>query len=291
VEGPVETMLVPVSESSAVQVQINHPPGSSHGTLLLVHGMGGSAESGYMRRTAAQALGRGWTPVRMNLRNCGGTEALSRTLYNAGQSADVGRVLGALEAAGLPRPFAAVGFSLGGNLVLRHAALAGVGCRADSVFAINPPIDLERCARALELPANRVYQMYYTRKLVRALRRILAVRKLSGFPPPDRSIRSVRRFDQLYTAPDGGFASAEEYYAQASAAPHLGRLTRPAVVISAADDPVVPVEMFAPHHGLERVRFVHPRQGGHCGYWQSSRPRFWASTAVLHFLDGSAGKG
>jgi predicted alpha/beta-fold hydrolase len=221
----------------------------------------------------------------MNLRNCGGTEALARTLYNAGQSSDVGRVLERLDRSRFPRPFATIGFSLGGNLVLRYAAIEGVACRADAVAAVNPPIDLERCARALERPANRLYQAYYTRRLTRDLRRILAVREFSGLPPPDGSIRSVRRFDELYTAPDAGLPSAEEYYARASAGPRLGGLARPTLVISAANDPVVPVEMFEGYHGLKPARFLHPRRGGHCGYWQASRPRFWASDAILRFLD------
>lgn len=104
VAGRAERMVVPVARSSAVQLEINHPQGRSRGTLLLVHGMGGSAESGYMRRTAVPALERGWTVVRMNLRNCGGTEALSRTLYNAGQSGDLGRVLEALDQARFLHP-------------------------------------------------------------------------------------------------------------------------------------------------------------------------------------------
>ena len=123
------------------------------------------------------------------------------------------------------------------------------------------------------------------RKLLHALRRILAVRELPGFPQPDGGIRSVRRFDEIYTAPDGGFATAEEYYAWASAGPRLGGLARPATVISAADDPFVPVELFAPHSGLKRARFLHPKRGGHCGYWQASRPRFWAAEAILQSLE------
>jgi len=290
VEGHAERMVVPVGDASAVQVEINRPRGAAEGTLLLIHGMGGSAESTYMRRTAAPALARRWTVARMNLRNCGGTEALSTTLYNAGQSSDVGGVLEALERAGCPRPFAAAGFSLGGNILLRYAGIEGRSCRADAAAAVNPPIDLECCAGALERRANRIYQAYYAGKLVRGLRRILAVRDLPGLPPPDGSIRSVRRFDALYTAPDAGFASAEQYYAEASAGPRLSGLARPALVISAADDPFVPVEMFEPHHGLRTARFLHPRQGGHCGYWRAARPHYWAAQAILRFFDDQTGR-
>lgn len=285
VAGRAEPIVVPVDDASAVRLEVNRPSGASRGTLLLIHGMGGSAESGYMRRTASPALARRWTVARMNLRNCGGTELLATTLYNAGQGADVGHVLAALEQAGFPRPFAAAGFSLGGNILLRHAGEQGRSCRADAVAAVNPPIDLESCAAALERRANRVYQAYYTGKLLRDLRRILAVRDLPGCPAPDGSIRTVRRFDELYTAPDAGYASAEEYYAAASAGPRLTGLSRPALVLSAADDPFVPVEMFEPYRDLANAFFLHPRRGGHCGYWRARRPHYWAAEAILRFYD------
>lgn len=291
VEGRAERTVVPVADASAVRLEINHPRGRCRGTLLLIHGMGGSAESGYMRRTTAPALSRGWIVARMNLRNCGGTEDLSRSLYNAGQSSDAGRVLEALDQAGFPRPLVAAGFSLGGNILLRYAGMEGRACRADAVAAVNPPIDLEWCARALERPANRVYQAYYTRKLLRDLRRILAVRDLPGLPPPDGRIRSVRRFDALYTAPDAGFASAEEYYEESSAGPRMSGLARPALVLSACDDPFVPVEMFTPHHGIAAASFLHPRRGGHCGYWRAAKPRYWAAEAILRFCDERLGAG
>ncbi len=98
----------------------------------------------------------------------------------------------------------------------------------------------------------------------------------------------MRRFDEIYTAPDGGFASAREYYARSSAGPTLSDLRRPAMVLSALDDPFVPPEMFAPHQDNRRLSILQPRRGGHCGYWQSGAPRFWAAEAILEFV-GSAG--
>jgi predicted alpha/beta-fold hydrolase len=288
VNGAAEQHVVKVSHDSSVRVDVNRPRGVAAGTIVLVHGMCGNSESAYMRRTARLALQTGWVAARMNLRNCGGTERLSATLYNAGQSSDLARVLEYLHERQFPRPFAAAGFSLGGNIVLLYAGRSGDACLTDAVAAVNPPIDLDGCASAIEAPANRLYQAYYVIRLCRQLKRIAKVRAAVNPPPVPREVRTVRRFDETYTAPDGGYASADEYYARSSAAPTLSSLRRPAMVLSALDDPFVPPEMFAPHRDNPRLRVLQPYRGGHCGYWQSGKPRFWAAEAIVEFV-GSAG--
>jgi len=284
VNGAGERHVVRVSPDSSVRVDIHRPRGAVAGTLLLVHGMCGDSESAYMRRTARLALQSGWVAARMNLRNCGGTESLSGTLYNAGQSGDVACVLEYLREGTFPRPFAAAGFSLGGNIVLLYAGQSGDACLADAVAAVNPPIDLAACARAIEAPANGLYQAYYVIRLCRQVKRIARLRPSVKPPPARREVGTVRRFDEIYTAPDAGFDSADEYYARSSAAPTLSNLRRPAMVLSALDDPFVPPGMFAPHRDNRRLHFVQPRHGGHCGYWQARRPRFWAAGAILQFV-------
>ncbi len=282
-----EVRVVPVAEGSAVRVHVDRPAGTPRGTALLVHGMGGSSSSAYVRRTAQQARARGWAVACMNMRNCGGTEALASTLYNAGQWGDVGRVLEDLEGASMPRPFAAVGFSLGGNVVLLYAGRAAAGCRVDAVAGVNPPVDLEACCRQIERPANLLYQAHFTRLLCEQIRRVREVRPLPGPRASAWRIRTVRRFDRFFTAPDAGYPSAEAYYAASSAGPHLASIRVPALVLSAANDPIVPVGMFEAHRHPRpgRVVYAHPRRGGHLGYWQSREPRFWAAKAVLDFLE------
>lgn len=283
IRGEVETVDVPVAPRTALRVLL-HRPERPKGTLVLLHGLAGSAESGYMRRTGAEALARGWALARVNLRTCGGTEAMSSSLYNAGQSDDAGAVLAALETRGLPRPYGLVGFSLGGNIALRYGGMLGSACRADAIVGVNPPVDLAACMDALERPSNRLYHAYFTRKLWRQLARVRRVREVPG---PRASPRSVRGFDDVFTAPDGGYASAAAYYAEASAGPRLSRLARPALVLSSTDDPFVPVDAFAPYREAgPHLVFAHPRGGGHCGYWATGRPRYWAGEAALSFLEG-----
>jgi hypothetical protein len=283
---PVETIDVPVAAGTHVRIVVTLPPTAARGTLLAIHGLSGSAESGYMRRTAVQAHARGWAVVRLNLRNCGGTEALAATLYNAGQSDDADAALLAIEAKGLPRPYVLLGFSLGGNIAMRYAGLSGSACRADAVCGVNPPVNLPVCIDAIERAGNVLYHAYFTRNLCADLRRIRRVRKVPGPKASPRKIGGVRGFDDLFTAPDAGYASAADYYRGASAAPVLSGLRRPALILSAKDDPFVPVSMFEAHRAASTfLWFAHPRAGGHCGYWGARRPRFWAAEAALRFFE------
>jgi predicted alpha/beta-fold hydrolase len=286
IRGPVETIDVPVAAGTRVRVALTQPKTGPRGTLLMIHGLGGSAESGYMRRTAVLALERGWAVARLNLRNCGGTEALSETLYNAGQSDDADAALSALEDKGLPRPHVLLGFSLGGNIAMRYAGLSGGACRADAVAGINPPVDLTLCVAAIERAENALYNAYFTRGLCAQLRRIRRVRDVLGPRASLRTIRGIRAFDELFTAPDAGYRSAADYYRGASAGPVLSGIRRPALILSAQDDPFVPVAMFDAHRAASTaLRFSHPHTGGHCGYWGASWPRFWAAEVALRFFE------
>lgn len=287
--APVEPRVVPVAPGTAVRVDVSRPGARARGTLLLLHGMGGSSASPYMIRTAIEALARGWIVARMNMRNCGGSEALSRTLYNACQSGDAGAALADLEAAGFPRPFAAVGFSLGGNTLLRYGGVEGAGSRADAVAAVNPPIDLELTCRALERRANRIYHLHYVRLLCREIRAVRRVRPLPGPPAAPLRIGSIRRFDGCFTAPDAGFPTAEDYYASGSSGPRLAGIRVPTLVLHAANDPFVPVEMFAPFRQARpgTVQFRIEARGGHVGFWQRGEPLFWAAKAVLDWAEAT----
>lgn len=287
VRGAIETIDVPVAPGTQLRVVVSRPPGPPRGTLLAIHGLSGSAESGYMRRTAVQAQARGWAVVRINLRNCGGTEALAATFYNAGQSDDVDAVLRTIEEQGFLRPYALVGFSLGGNIALLYAGRSGGACRADAVCGVNPPVDLEACIDAIERPGNRLYHAYFTHSLCAQLRRIRRVRTVPGPVATPRVIGGVRRFDDLFTAPDAGYAGAADYYRGASAAGVLAGIRRKALILSSQDDPFVPVSMFEAHRlASGALQFALPRSGGHCGYWGTPRPRFWAAEAALTFFEG-----
>ncbi|RMF72482.1 MAG: alpha/beta fold hydrolase, partial [Acidobacteria bacterium] len=267
--GPPRRVLeVPVEDEKAVRVLVNEPAGAPpRGTVLLVHGLAGAADSSYMCWTAVEALARGWTVARMVLRGCDGTIALSRSLHNAAQSDDVERVLEALRGTGLPGPFAAIGFSLGASLVLRATALAGEAAASDIAVGVNPPVDLALCAEALERPRNLHYRVYFMRRLCRMLEESRRTIEVPGPPARLWRVRSIRQFDDLYTAPMAGFRDALDYYRRASVGPVLDRIRRPALVLCSRDDPLIPERSFdgiPRRRGSVLCRLV--RHGGHVGY-------------------------
>lgn len=261
--------------------------------IVIVHGLEGSCDSNYARGIADKAWARGFHSVRMNQRNCGGTERLTPTLYNSGLSGDYRAVLMELVREGFERIFFA-GYSMGGNLVTKMAGELGEAAPKElkGVAVVCPALDLSACADALEKRENFLYQRHFVKGLMARYRRKaeLYPEKYArdGFGP----IRTVREFDDEITAPCFGFRDAEEYYEKASAKKVIGSVAVPLLVITAQDDPFVPFGSFKRARVEEnpRVRFVAPEHGGHCGFisrW-SGRERFWAEERIVEFVGSFA---
>lgn len=267
------------------------PERRTHPTLLAMHGLEGSSAAHYMRGLADKALRAGFNAVLLNQRNCGGTENLGPGLYHSGLIDDAAFVIRELAVTdGIDRVVAA-GYSLGGNLALR---LAGTHSPADlpalrAVCAVSPVLELEECVRALERGSNFVYQWNFVRNLKKRMRR-----KDACFPGRfDVSrlarIRTVRQFDAAYTAPSFGFESAEDYYHRAAALRVVENIRIPALVMTAEDDPFVPVEPFRDPKltGNPNVTVVLTKHGGHCGFLaereESGDDGYWAERAIIEF--------
>jgi hypothetical protein len=260
-------------------------------TLLLLHGLEGSTDSLYVLGTAQKAFGRGFNVVGMNMRNCGGTEHLTPTLYHSGMTNDIHRVIND-ELAGREglREIYVVGFSMSGNMVLRLAgnygreaprALAGL-------CAVSPSIDLSGCADFIERRANTVYRWSFLRSL---RRRVRAKRRLHPALFDTRGlwrVRTLRQFDGRYTAPLGGYRDAADYYARASSQPVIARIQLPTLIVHAADDPVIPVEPFRDPSiaANPEVLLVVTEHGGHVGFLADANrdeDRHWAENRVVEF--------
>ncbi|MFZ3215253.1 MAG: alpha/beta fold hydrolase [Candidatus Acidiferrales bacterium] len=266
-----------------------------HPTLVVLHGLEGSCDSGYMRGTAEKAWIAGFNVVRLNQRNCGGTEKLSSTLYHSGLSGDIRAVLLELaERDGLPELFAA-GFSMGGNLVLKMAGEMNGSPPAAlrGVVAVAPALDLASCADALSQPRNLIYEHHFVTRLKRHMQHkaslfpdLYPLRELLDFP----RIRTVRRFDDVVTARYCGFADARDYYARSSASRVLSDIRTPTLIVTAKDDPFVP---FAPFQnpaieGNSWITLVAPEHGGHCAFIsrEDGLERFWAEARIVEFCKG-----
>ncbi len=242
-----------------------HAPAAAKTLLIALHGLGGSAESSYMRYFAQAAVAGGFACLRLNHR---GAERRASDYYHAGLTVDLASALAADELARFER-VAIVGFSLGGHVALRYAAErpGATDPRLVGVAAVCTPLDLDRGATALDAPGGWLYRQY----LLPGLRSHLdAVERLRPVPC-DRArrarVRGIREWDGLIVAPRWGFASAEEYYERASVAPLLDRIRLPAWIIESENDPMVPVWTLEPAlaHVSATTEVTWTPRGGHVG--------------------------
>jgi predicted alpha/beta-fold hydrolase len=260
-------------------------------SALLVHGLGGSHRSGYMVRMTARLVKRGLRVVRIDLRGCGAGAALARQTYNAACSGDIRAAVEEIRRWAPSSPVYLVGFSLGGNIVLKLAGEAA-GKPLPSlarVAAIAPPIDLEHCATLLALPKNRFYNYHYARSLVQ---QVHGQQKYFPDLPRVRFPRrlTMRVFDELYTAPRGGFADALDYYRRASAHPLVPRINVPTLIVTARDDPFVGVEAFENLKAPAHLRVHIMSHGGHLGFlgWDGAGGIRWLEQRLTRWLASPA---
>ena len=246
-----------------------------------------------MRGIAAKAWAAGFDVVRLNQRNCGGTEHLSRGLYHSGLTHDPLFVIRTLIDEGV-RSIAVAGYSLGGNLSLKLAGELGTSMpELTAVCAVSPTMDLGVCVQALERKTNIPYQFNFVRNLKNRMRR-----KAAAFPgdfslEPLGRVWTVRQFDEAYTAPHHGFDGASDYYHRASAMRVIDRIAVPTLILTAADDPFVPPESFrAPAVTANAHISVHVTpHGGHCGFLEHGTGEYdgyWAEREIVRFVKTQA---
>ena len=259
-------------------------------TVVLVHGLEGSTSSQYIVGTADKAYAAGMNVVRMNVRGCGGTEALGASLYHSGLCGDVGEVVRELIAVdALPR-IAIAGFSMGGNMALKLAGEWGSDAppQVRAIAAVSPGMDLSASADALHLRGNRIYELRFLVSLWRSLRRKARLFPQSYRMPPRRCLRSIRDFDDVVTAPAFGFQSAEDYYTRASATPLVGRISIPTLVIHSWDDPFVRLlpSTLAALRANPKVTVLATAHGGHCGFLADANgyDGRWAERRIVEFF-------
>jgi uncharacterized protein len=258
--------------------------------LVIVHGLEGSVDSQYVIGTGSKAWSAGMNVVRMNMRNCGDTENLTPTLYHSGLSADVGAVVQELiQEDGLDQ-IGIVGFSMGGNLVLKLAGEWGEQAPPQVMAAatVSPAMDLAASADALHSWRNWMYEQRFLRGLRKRYQR-----KAMLFPNVYdlahlRRFASIRQFDHEITARYEGFTGADDYYARASSARILEKIRIPTLVIHADDDPFIRVlpETRAKLVANAAIRFVETAHGGHCAFLADPNgyDGRWAEKTVIEFL-------
>ncbi len=299
---PPESVLVEVSPATGDQISSQilchchwQPPSirSTAPTAIILHGLEGSSSSQYVIGNANKLWHSGCNAIRMNMRNCGGTERLSPTLYHSGLSGDVLSVLQFFAHRENLSSISLVGYSMGGNLVLKLAGDLGRNPprQLRSVVGVSPAMDLGPSADALHQPANRIYERRFLRALIKRFRRKAALFPRAFDPARADDIRSLREFDDRITALYSGFSGADDYYHRAAAARVLDRITVPTLILHALDDPFVRLtpETRAQIRTNPNISLIEPEHGGHCAFL--ARPQsasgydgYWAEHTLLRFI-------
>ncbi|HXF26111.1 MAG TPA: alpha/beta fold hydrolase [Bryobacteraceae bacterium] len=290
VRFPVRDRYYAVEPGVEILVHEQQPQGTPRGQIVLVHGLEGGSDSGYMRSLAQAALERGFGVHRFHMRSCGGTESRSgNVLYHSGQTGDLKFVTCTIAEERGGSLFL-TGFSLGGNVVLKLAGELGEDAATwiAGVCAVSTPIDLGICARSLEKPSNFLYENRFLGRLKDRIRRKAALMPglfcLEDLP----RAKTVRDFDDLFTARCFGFGTAEHYYESQSSGQYLERIRIPALLVQAKDDPLIPFEIYNNHPAFRRnpnLRLLAIEHGGHLGFLSWIKPRFWLDETILEFLE------
>jgi predicted alpha/beta-fold hydrolase len=241
--------------------------------VILIHGLTGSMDSTYMRVSAYHLLRAGYSVLRLTLRGAGSSRRQTQGFYHAGRSEDLHQVIGQLDGRLAGNGLVLVGFSVGGNMMLKYLAERGRLAPIQAAISVSAPIDLAVTQQRLASRRNRRYHDF-----------LLGEMKAERPCPAD--ITSIIDFDNRVVAPSNGFADAADYYRQSSAKPMLGRIKRPTLLIHAANDPWIPASIYSDIDlaGNRRLRLLLPRSGGHVGFhaWGLEQP--WHDLAIEQFI-------
>jgi predicted alpha/beta-fold hydrolase len=290
--APAHRLAVPVSDGDALVLDVDEAPGLAPEapTVVLLHGLGGTSRSTYNLRLSARLTPLGVRVVRFNHRGMAELAGVppARGIYHAGRRDDILAALMATAARWPRAELATIGFSLSGNALLallgeQGATLARSVPSLAAAAAVCAPIDLEACSQALSRPVNWPIDRYYTR----SMRRLVADRTRRGLEegqPPLPAKLNLRLFDEVYTAPRGGFASRDDYYARSSAARVVGDIAVPTLFFAAADDPLVPPESWRGARFSKKVQVYGVRSGGHMGFIARKGERRFMDAAIVEWL-------
>jgi hypothetical protein len=286
-DAPPATLAFPMADGSGdVLIGYRHEPGGrARSLVVLIHGLTGCAESYYVLATARHLLDRGHAVLRLNLRGAGASAGRCREQYHAGRTADLRAVLDVLTCERVGGRLFAVGYSLGGNALLKLLGEDGTATPLAAAAAVSAPIDLAAAAACMRRPRNRLYERYLLRRMkaeARASRGGLA----ANLDAAARAAATIVAFDDGVVAPRYGFASAADYYARCSSAAYLGAIAAPTLVMHAADDPWIPCAAYRalPWSDLPRLTPIIAAGGGHVGFHGAGSRTAGHDRAIGDFL-------
>ena len=263
---PAERIEFPMADGDRLLASL-HRPAEDLGRplVVLIHGLTGSEDSAYIRASALYLLDLGYPVLRLNVRGAGPSKGVCRSRYHAGRSDDLRQVLGQMDGRLAGKGLLLVGYSLGGNLLLKYLGEAGRRAIVRGAVSISAPIDLDAARRTIMRPRNRLYHRHIVSglkleseslELTAAQRRTLA------------EVETVFDFDDRILAPLMGFADALDYYHRSMALPLLPEIRVPTLVIHARNDPWIPFRSYRDFDWASNPRLIPllPATGGHVGF-------------------------
>lgn len=282
-EPPSVTKLIPLSDGDKIAIEVTTPENwqPTDRTIIMVHGLCGSHRSSYLVRMTKRLSAIGIRCIRYNMRGCGSGRGHAKRIFHSGRSEDLLEVLQALKKEHPDSPHTVMGFSLGGNIVLKLAGELGqdaVGY-VEQFIAVSPPADLFISVQFLNATSNRFYERYF----LRLLKNNVQMRE-ELFPDIPKSnlpnVLTIYQFDELYTAPQCGFNSALEYYEKCSSKPLIPNIKVPCRILFSEDDPLICSSTLDDLELPKNVHLFKSKKGGHMGFLATP----W-KTNDFHWMD------
>lgn len=287
-----EAETVPLPDGDEVQLNWLHSKNSSDNApvVILLHGLAGDINSHYIQAILTQCHALGWTAVLLHFRGCNGKPNKLPRAYHSGDTADAALVITQVKHRYPNRPLVAVGYSLGGNVLLKYCGEQAEHNPLSAAVAVCPPLSLSACAKRINTGSSKLYQRYLLGRLKRAT--LLKLTQFSDFPLPltpqqVQGFSSIEQFDEYYTAPIHGFLNAQDYYQKASGKAFLRHICIPTLIIHAKDDPFLSDDVIPKASELSpHIHYELTSGGGHVGFVYGSplKPKFWLNQRIPQFI-------
>lgn len=267
--------LVPLPDGDQISLEISTPPlwNPSSPTVFLVHGLCGSHQSPYLIRLSNRLYAKGIRTVRFNMRGCGSGKGLARKIYHSGRSEDVIEALKSIHNDHPLSPIQLIGFSLGGNVVLKAAgelSLLGENL-LKGVIAISPPVDLHLSSKLVGRALNGFYEAHFSKLMKAHVIDLHTIFSLPEFKFPEKL--SFYEFDRIYKIPMCGFENVDDYYTRCSSVRVLHHINIPCRILFAEDDPVIPHARLDNESLPNNIEIYKTKNGGHMGYLGNPRAK------------------
>lgn len=259
-------------------------------TVMLLHGLGGSVDSPYMRGMMAALNAMNYNTVAVHFRGCSNEPNRLTQMFHGGQTEDLTELIDSLVAKTKPKKLYAIGFSIGANILLKYLGELGNNAPLSGAAAISTPFSLESTQASLSSGFAKVYQHFLLTKI-----KVAVLKKFIMQDNDDINLLSValakdmKHFDDLVTAPMHGFKDAADYYLKASSISYLDRIAIPTLIVHAKDDPFLPEAAIKwPDNLSSMVELILCENGGHVGFVAGDSPQtteYWLESVVPQFID------